>query len=99
MPRCVERLIEVALCKAICEQVGFTKAQSQGDMLTFTVVKPDLALWSEIFSGYKGMRFSPSGDSVIYKFKGAEPSSTAKAILLDYYKAYIQENKEKENEG
>ena len=99
MPRCVERLIEVALCKAICEQVGFTKAQSQGDVLTFTVVKPDLALWSELFMGYKGMRFSPSGDSVIYKFKGAEPSRTAKAILLDYYKAYIQENKEKENEG
>ena len=60
-------------------------------MLIITVGRPDLALWSELFSSYKGMRFSPSGDSVTYRFKGAEPSRVARAILLDYYKAYIQE--------
>ena len=89
MPRCVERLLEVALTKALCERVGFTKAEARGDTLIISVGKPDLALWSELFSKYKGMRFSPSGDSVTYKFKGTEPSRTAKAILLDYFNAYI----------
>ena len=96
MPRCVERLLEVALTKALCERIGFTKAEAKGDTLIIRVGKPDLALWSELFSKYKGMRFSPSGDSVSYKFKGAEPSKIAKEIVLDYYKAYIQE-KQKEN--
>ena len=89
MPRCVERLLEVALTKALCERVGFTKAEARGDTLIISVGKPDLALWSELFSKYKGMRFSPSGDSLTYKFKGTEPSRTAKAIVLDYFNAYI----------
>ena len=91
MPRCVERLLEVALTKALCEQIGFTKVTVRGDTLVIIVGKPDLALWSELFLKYKGMRFSPTGDSVTYKFKGAEPSKTLKAIILDYYNAYIQE--------
>jgi len=100
MPRCVERLLEVAVSKALCEQIGFSKAEARGDTLIFSVGKPNLALWSELFSKYKGMRFSPSGESVTYKFKGTEPSGIAKAILLDYYNAYLQERaKEKENEN
>ena len=89
MPRCVERLLEVAVTKALCERVGFTKAEARGDTLVVTVGRPDLALWSELFSKYKGMRFSPSGDSVMYRFKGAEPSGIAKAIIVDYFNAYI----------
>ena len=100
MPRCVERLLEVAVAKAIAEQVGFSKVEARGDTLIFNTGKPSLALWSELFPKYNGMRFSPTGESVTYRFKGAEPSKTAKAILLDYYNAWIQETaKENENEN
>ena len=99
VPRCVERLLEVALSKAIAEQVGFSKVEARDDTLVFSVGRPDLALWSELFSRYKGMRFSPTGESVIYRFKGGEPSRTARAVLLDYYTAYIQINEEKIEEN
>ena len=90
-PRPVERLLEVALAKAVAEQIGFTKVEARGDTLIFNVGRPDLALWSELFSKYKGMRFAPSGDSVTYRFTGGEPSRVAKSILTDYYNAYKQE--------
>ena len=99
IPRCVERLLEVALSKAIAERVGFTKVEARGDTLIFSVGRPDLALWSELFSKYKGMRFSQTGESVTYKFKGQEPSKIARSVLLDYYNAYIQETlKENDDE-
>ena len=88
-PRSVERLIEVALMKAICEEVGFTRVEVNGDQLILHTGKPDLAAWSELFGKYKGMRFAPTGDRVIYKFRG-EPSRVGKEILLDYHKNHSQ---------
>ena len=102
IPRCVERLLEVALSKALCEQIGFSKVEARGDTLIITVGKPDLSVWSELFSKYKGMRFAPTGDRVTYRFTGGEPSKISKAILLDYYKALSgskeEKTKEKESE-
>ena len=82
-PRPVERLLEVALMKALCEELGFSRVECKDDILTFHIGKPDLALWSELFSRYKGMRFSPTGDRVIYKFRG-EPSKVGLDILKGY---------------
>ena len=90
MPRAVERLLEVALSKALAEQIGFSRVEARDGVLIISIGKPDLSLWSELFSKYKGMRFSPNGDKVAYKFKGGEPSKIAKEILFDYYKAYTQ---------
>ena len=84
-PRVVERLLEVALMKAICEELGFSKVECRDGQLIFLVGKPDLAAWSELFLKYKGMRFAPTGDRVIYKFHG-EPSKIGKEILMEYYK-------------
>ena len=101
MPRAVERLLEVALTKALCERVGFSRIEAKDDNLIILVGRPDLALWSELFSKYKGMRFAPSGDRVVYRFRGGEPSKIARAIVMDYYTAYTQisENKAKENDN
>ncbi len=87
-PRQVERLLEVATMKAVCEEVGFTKVELRGDTLSILTGKPDLGLWSELFSKYRGMRFAPTGDRVVYKFRDSEPSKIGKEILLDYYKHY-----------
>lgn len=85
-PREVERLLEVATMKAICEEVGFSRVEVNGDQLIFHVGKPDLATWSEVFPKYRGMRLAPSGDRIIHKFR-AEPSHIALQILKDYRKA------------
>lgn len=99
MPRQVERLLEVALMKAMAEECGITKIEAKDNNLFFIFAKPDLAIWSEIFGKYKGMRFAPSGDRVIYAFKG-EPSRAGSEIMKDYFDAYNQrklENKEEES--
>ena len=85
-PRQVERLLEVALMKAICEEVGFSKVECREDSLIFHVGKPDLAVWSEVFPKHRGIRLAPTGDRVVYKFR-TEPSKVGKEILLDYLKA------------
>ena len=86
--RCVERLIEVALMKAICEEVGFTRVEAREDILIFHTGRPDLAAWSELFGKYKGMRFAPTGDRIIYKFK-SEPSKIGSEILKEYVKISV----------
>ena len=88
-PRAVERLLEVALMKAICEEVGFSRIEYKDECLIFSVGKPSLEIWSELFSSYKGMRFAPTGDRVIYKFRG-EPSKMGKEIMMSYYKCFEQ---------
>ncbi len=92
MPRQVERLLEVALMKALAEECGITRIEAKDENLFFIFAKPDLALWSELFGKYKGMRFSPSGDRVIYPFKG-EPSKVGVSIMKDYYNAYTESKK------
>lgn len=89
MPRCVARLIEVGVMKALAEKTGISRIEAKGDILHFVVGKPDLALWSEVFSKHKGMRFSPSGDRVMCKFSGGEPSQKAERIMRDYFDAYM----------
>ncbi len=85
-PRTVERLLEVALLKALCEEVGFGRLECKDDCLIIHIGKPDLAAWSELFGKYKGMRFAPTGDRVIYKFRG-EPSRIGLDIMKDYHAA------------
>ena len=86
-PRTVSRLLEVALMKALCEEVGFSRVECNADNLIFHIGKPNLALWSELFSKYRGMRFAPTGDRVIYKFRG-EPSEIGLEVVRGYAKLY-----------
>ena len=86
MPRSVERLLEVALMKAISEDSGINRIEAKGNNLYFIFEKPNLAAWSEIFGKYKGMRFAPTGDRVICPFK-EEPSRLGCSIMKDYLSA------------
>jgi transcription-repair coupling factor (superfamily II helicase) len=85
-PRPVERLLEVAIMRALCERLGFSRVENTAEGLVIHVGKPDLAIWSEIFADYRGMRLSPTGDRVIYKHKSNETTKVAKEILTKYYK-------------
>ncbi len=82
--RPVERLLSIALAKAIAEEVGIAEVAERQGSLIFTVGKPDLAVWSELFDKYRGMRFAPSGDRVIYKYGKADAAKVAAEILENY---------------
>ena len=87
-PRTVERLLEVAVMKAICEEVGFSRIECKEGSIIFHTGKPNVAVWSKLFGKFKGLRYAPTGDRVIYKFQG-EPSK----IGLEIIKAYHAVNK------
>jgi len=86
MPKPVVRLISVALVKALAERAGIARVEAKDGVLTLHTGKPDLAAWSEVFSEFVGMRFAPSGDRVIYKYKGDDPTLVAREILTAYFK-------------
>jgi transcription-repair coupling factor (superfamily II helicase) len=86
MPKSVQRLLSVALLKALSEKIGISRVEANAGTLSFITGKPDLALWSEVFASFPGMRFGPGGDRVIYRVKG-EPQETGAAILVEYCKA------------
>ena len=85
MPKAVSRLLAVALTKSLCEKIGIERVTFESGNLTFVMQKPDLAIWSELFPKYAGMRFAPSGDRVIYRCHNADAALTAESIVKDYY--------------
>ena len=87
MPKPVVRLISVALVKALAERAGISRVEARDGVLTLHTGKPNLAVWSEVFSSYRGMRFAPSGDKVIYKYSGEDPSLMAREILAALFAA------------
>jgi hypothetical protein len=58
-------------------------------LLTFVQKKPDLALWSEVFADFAGMRFVPGGTGVAYRATG-DVCETAKRILQKYNLAMLR---------
>ena len=82
--RPVERLLSVALTKALAEQVGIDEVVERQGTLMFVTKRPDLAVWSELFDKYKGMRFAPSGDRVVYRHGAIDATDVASKILVDY---------------
>ncbi len=100
MPKPVVRLLDVALLKALSERVGISRIEANAGAITFHVGRPNLAIWSELFIKFPGMRFSPNGERVILRDTGGEPAHTAAEVLRSYYKIILEnEKKETENES
>ena len=95
LPKATERLLSVALTKAIATEAGIERVEWQGANLVFVTKKPDLAVWSEVFSANEGLRFSPGGDRIIYRLGSADATECAVKIMKDYYSAYNGEKREK----
>ena len=88
-PRQTMRLVEVALIKAIATEAGIERIECSGGNLIFILKKPSLALWSEVFAKYPGMRFAPSGDRVIYRLTDADVCAAAVGIMKEYRAAEL----------
>jgi transcription-repair coupling factor (superfamily II helicase) len=91
MPRVVVRLLEVAVTKAICETAGVTRVDFVGGNIVFVTPRPNLAIWSEVFGEYPGMRFAPSGDRIIYRMR-AEDAVSAAASIMRRYESVMKED-------
>ena len=88
MPKVTERLISVAVTKALATELGIERVEARDDTLIFHTERPDLAIWSEVFEKYKGMRFGSVGSpGIVYKYRGVDPAKCASDILGCYLKA------------
>ena len=82
IPRVTERLLLVAVSRAMATELGITKISVTESMLSIHVSHPDLALWSEVFAKYRGMRFAP-GDprTILYRIASPEPTTLVYEII------------------
>jgi transcription-repair coupling factor (superfamily II helicase) len=97
IPRVTERLLLVAVSRAMATELGITKISVTESMITIQVSHPDLALWSEVFAKYKGMRFAP-GDprTILYRIAAPEPTALVYDMISMAY-AVAGEDKNKTN--
>ncbi len=85
MPVVVERLINVALAKALAEEAGIERVSYSDGKLSF-VGAIDIPRWAELFEKFKPMAFLNRGaPSVVHTMKkGADPAALAAEILSAY---------------
>ena len=85
-PLATERLVRVALIKALATRSGLKKVELNDGRLTFVSDKPDLASWSEVFPENPGLSFVGTGSPVVvYRLRRDEdPTRRAVAILERY---------------
>ena len=98
MPRVTERLLLVSATRAMATDLGFTKISVTESMMTFKSAKVDLALWSEIFAKYPGMRFSPGDPTIVlYRFAKAEPPKLLYDIISLAHNVSEEDKKNADN--
>ncbi len=96
-PKTVERLILVALMKALAEKLGFSKISFVGGDLVFFTGRPELSVWSEVFAKFSGMRIAPTADRVIYRYSGSDAVEAGSGILSEYYRVKSENDKNGDN--
>ena len=86
-PKPTERLLLVAMCRAIAERARIPRIELRGQQILFCMEKPDLAAWSMILSKHRGQLIGSSGKApIIYRLKsGEDPIRALAAVLEDYY--------------
>ena len=93
VPVTVQRLLDVALAKALASKARIKKIEHSGQRLTFVTEKPDLGVWSELFANYRALSFVGLGSPIIvYRLhKDEDPTSVAAKVMCDYVKAMSTE--------
>ena len=86
-PKSVERLVAVALCRAIAERAGISRVEQRDERLLFHMERCELALWSEVLEKHKGRLIGGVGAaSISYRLKPAEDAAFAcRKVLKDYF--------------
>ena len=96
VPVIVERLMDVALAKALASRAKIKKIEHSGLKLTFVTEKPDLAVWSELFASNRSLSFVGLGSPlIVYRLrKDEDPTSVAAKIMCEYIEAMENEKEE-----
>ena len=89
MPKAVERLVNVALVKALAERAKIKKVEAKGGKLIFISDTPRLDSWSCVFEQFKGLRFMGVGSPnvVMQVSKGEDVCILAANILSEFINA------------
>ena len=86
IPRATDKLLDIALIKALAEEADITKVEIKQGCLVFSTASPNAEIWASVMSGVKGLMFRASPPSVIRRIGQDEPISLARGILEEYHK-------------
>lgn len=87
-PRAVERLLNIAACRAVAEASRIPRVELRENTILFRTDKPELSIWSMVLSKHSGrlMGSSLHGAPIIYKLRnGEDPVKALYSVLNDYY--------------
>ncbi len=87
LPKPVNRLLLVAMCRAIAERARIPRIELKGQQILFYMDKPDLSVWSMVLSQHRGQLIGASGKApIVYRLRpGEEPVRALASVLEDYY--------------
>ncbi len=98
MPKSTERLLDVALIKALAEELGISKVSEIDGALNLRLGEPDFALFAGLIPHYPGLMLRASPPSVIYKLKRSDDPIKAARLLLEACLKIKADSKEDKNE-
>ena len=97
VPKTVERLMDVALAKALAERARIKKIEHSGLKLTFVTERPDLAVWSELFASNRSLSFVGLGSPlIVYRLRKDEDPTAVAAKIMSEYVEIMESNNEDE---
>ena len=97
VPKTVERLMDVALAKALAERARIKKIEHTGLKLTFVTERPDLAVWSELFASNRSLSFVGLGSPlIVYRLRKDEDPTAVAARIMTEYVGIVESNNEDE---
>ena len=96
LPRAVERLLRVALARALAARMGMPRVEHNGNELRFLLTEVDLASWSVLFAERKDLSFRKSSPPAVLcrLAAGDDPCERAAALLSRLWEVK-SENEEK----
>ena len=98
-PRQVERLLAVALTRALAARHRIPRVEQRGDTLRFTLSHLELPVWSVLFAEKKNLKFEKNPPCVVLRLEGNDDPAAAAAALLLRYDEVAREDADTTEEG
>lgn len=98
LPKSTERLLDVALIKAMAEELGISKVSYIDGALNFRLIEPDFALLAELIPQFPTLMLRAAPPSAIYKLKRSDEPTRAARLLLEACLKIKADSKEKKDE-
>ncbi len=91
MPRCVERLLDVALARRIASEGGIKRIEAEKNRIVFFSDKPDLSTWSLVFAEHRELYLLPNSPNVCYRMRAGEDASECMVRVMRTFAKARQE--------